>query len=98
VTVEDHIYVLGRDMENAGIEHEDVAMNLFSSSLTEESLDWFRRLLDNYLTSYESFSNLFKSRWSTKTDCGTLGAQFNQIKKKENETMKEFTWELMIKL
>jgi hypothetical protein len=73
-----------------GIEHEDVAMSLFASSLTEEALDWFRGLPDNHLTSYEAFSNLFKSRWSTKKDSGTLGAQFNQIKKKENEIVKEF--------
>jgi hypothetical protein len=26
ITVEDHIYVMGRDMDNAGIDYEDVAM------------------------------------------------------------------------
>jgi hypothetical protein len=67
-----------------------MAMKLFASSLTEEALDWFRGLPDNHLMSYEAFSNLFKSRWSTKIDGGMLGAQFNQIKKKENETVKEF--------
>jgi hypothetical protein len=77
-------------MDNAGIEHEDVAMKLFASSLTEEALDWFRGLPDNHLTSYDAFSNSFKNRWSTKADGGTLGAQFNQIKKKENEMVKEF--------
>jgi hypothetical protein len=81
---------MGQDMDNAGIEHEDVAMKLFASSLTEEALDWFRGLPDNHLTSYEAFANLFKNRWSTKADGGTLGAQFNQIKKKENEMVKEF--------
>jgi hypothetical protein len=58
--------------------------------LTEEALESFIGLIDNHLTSYEGFSNLFKSRWSTKKDGGTLGAQFNQIKKRENETVKEF--------
>ena len=57
ITVEDHLYVMGWDMDNAGIEHEDVAMKLFASSLTEEVLSWFRDLLDNHLTSYEYFSN-----------------------------------------
>jgi hypothetical protein len=33
---------------------------------------------------------LFKRRWSKKADGGTLRTQFNQIKKKENETIKEF--------
>jgi len=77
VTVEDHIYVMGQYMDNAGIEHEDVAMRLLASSLTKESLDWFKGLLDNHLKSYEAFANLFKRRWSTKKDGGMLGAQFN---------------------
>jgi hypothetical protein len=58
--------------------------------LTEEALDWFKGLPDNHITSYDAFSNLFKSRWSRKADGGTLGTQFNQIKKKENEMVKEF--------
>jgi hypothetical protein len=90
VTIEDHLYIMGRYMDNAGIEHVYIAMILFTSSLTEEALDWFRGLRDNHLTSYEASANLFKSRWSTKKDGGTLGAQFSQIKKKENETLKEF--------
>jgi hypothetical protein len=90
ITVEDHIYVMGRDMDNAGIDHEDVSLRSFASSLTKESLDWFRGLPDNHITSYDDFSNLFKSRWSKKEDGGTLGTQFNQIKKKENDVVKEF--------
>jgi len=35
ITIEDHLYVMVRDMDNAGIEHEYVAMNLFASSLTK---------------------------------------------------------------
>jgi hypothetical protein len=77
-------------MDNAGIDHEDVAMRLFASSLTEEALDWFKGLPDNHITTYDDFSTLFKSRWSRKEDGGTLGTQFNQIKKKENETVREF--------
>jgi hypothetical protein len=75
---------------NASIENEYVAMILFTSALIEEPLDWFRGLPNDHLMSYEGFFNLFKSTWSTKIDGGMLGAQFNQIKKKENETVKEF--------
>jgi hypothetical protein len=88
ITTEDHIYVMGRDMDNASIDHEDVAMRLFSSSLIEEALDWFKGLPDNHIMSYHAFSNLFKSRWSKKIDGETLGNEFNQIKKKENKTVK----------
>jgi hypothetical protein len=90
VTVEDHLYTIGRDMDNAEVEHEDVAMKLLASSLTEEALRWFRGLPNNHITSYEYFSKLFKSRWTTKKDNGMLVAQFNQIKKKENKTVSEF--------
>jgi hypothetical protein len=62
IIVEDHIYVMGRDMDNACIDHEDVAMRLFALSLTEEALDWFKGLPDNHITSYDAFSNLFKDR------------------------------------
>jgi hypothetical protein len=84
ITVEDHIYVKDQDMDNAGIDHEDVAMRLFASSLTEESLNWFKVLPDHHITIYDAFSSLFKSRWSRKLYGGTLANQFNQIKKKEN--------------
>jgi hypothetical protein len=66
ITVEDHIYVMGQDFDNVGIDHEDVTMRLFSSSLTEESLDWFKGLPDYHITSYDDFSNLFKRIWSRK--------------------------------
>jgi hypothetical protein len=73
ITIEDHIYVTGRDMDNASIDHEDVAMRLFASSLNEEALDWFKGLIDNNIMSYDAFSTLFKRRWSRKVDGGTLG-------------------------
>jgi hypothetical protein len=65
-------------------------MRLLDSSLTKESLSWFRGLPENHLTSYGYFSKLFKSRWSMKKDSGMLVSQFNQINKKENETISEF--------
>jgi len=90
VNVEYHLYTIGRDLDNEKNEHEVVVMKLLASSLTEESLEWIKGLPDNHPTSYESFSNLFKNRWSTKIDNGMLGAQFIQINKKENETVREF--------
>jgi hypothetical protein len=88
--VDDHLYVVGRDMENEKVEHEDVAMRLLASYLTEDAQRWFKRLPDNHIASYEDFSKLFKNIWTTKKDNGMLVAQFNQIKKKENETVSEF--------
>jgi hypothetical protein len=90
ITTDDHLYAMGRDMENAEVEHEDVAMKLLASSLTEDAQRWFRGLPDNHIASYEYFTKLFKNRWTTKKDNIMLVAQFNQIKKKENETVSEF--------
>ena len=75
---------MGQDMDNAGIDHEDVAMRLFASSLTDEALDWFKGLPDNQITTYDALPPYLKA------DGGTLAAQFNLIKKKENETVREF--------
>jgi hypothetical protein len=90
ITVEDHIYVMGWDMDNAGIEHEDVAMRLFYSSLTEEALDWFRGLPDNHFTSYDVFFQLIQEEMVEKGRWWDTWAQFNQVKKKENEIVNEF--------
>jgi hypothetical protein len=53
-------------MDNAEVKHEDVAMKLLASSLTKESLRWFKGLPDNDITSYEYFSKLFKNIWTKK--------------------------------
>jgi hypothetical protein len=90
ITPEDHLYAVGVELLNAGIEHEYVVMRLLAMSLTEDAHRWFKGLPDNHLASYDDFAKLLKSRWSTKKDSGMLLAQFNQIKKKENETVKEF--------
>jgi len=90
IIVDDHLYTIGRDMENPEVEHEDVAMKLLASSLTEDDQKWFRGLPDKHIASYEDFSKLFKNIWKTKKDHGMIVAQFNEIKNKENETMSEF--------
>jgi hypothetical protein len=90
VTAEDHLYAIGQDMENEGVEHEDVAMKLLATSLIEDAQRWFKAFPENHLETYEYFTKLFKRRWETKKDSGMLMTQFNQIKKKENETMSEF--------
>jgi hypothetical protein len=62
VTTEEHLYAIGRDMENEGVEHEDVAMKLLATCLTIYAQRWFKGLHDNHLASYEYFAKLFKGR------------------------------------
>jgi hypothetical protein len=77
VTAKEHLYAIGRDMENEGVEHEYVAMKLLHTSLNEDAQRWFKGLPDNNLPSYEHFTKLFKSRWATKKDNGILMTRFN---------------------
>jgi hypothetical protein len=90
VITEEHLYEIGREMENERVEHEDVEMKLLATSLTEDAQSWFKGLSDNHIASYEYFAKLFKRRWLTKKDSGMLIIQFNHIKKKEKDTVSEF--------
>ena len=90
ITTEKHLHAIGRDMQNEGVEHEDVAMKLLATSLTEDAQRWFDNLPDNHLTTYEDFAKLFKIKWSLNKENGMLMNQFNQINKKENEIVSEF--------
>jgi len=90
ITYDDHIYVMDRDMENGEVEHEDVATRLLASSLTKDAQIWFKGLHDNHVASYKDSAKLFKKKWTTKKDNKMIVVQFNQIKKKENETVSEF--------
>jgi hypothetical protein len=81
---------MGQDMENVEVEHEDIAMKLLASSLTEDAQRWFKGIPENNVASYEGFANLFKGRWTTKKEKRMLVTQFNEINKKENEIVSEF--------
>jgi hypothetical protein len=85
VTPKDHLYAIGAAFFNEGVEHEGVVLRLLSMSLTKYAQRWFIGLPDNHPTSYDDFSKLLTSIWSTKKDSEMLSTQFNQIKKKENE-------------
>jgi hypothetical protein len=52
ITAEQHLHVIGRDMQNEVLEHEDVAMKLLATSLTEDAQSWLDGLSDNHLTTY----------------------------------------------
>jgi hypothetical protein len=65
-------------------------MKILSSPLTEDAQIWFIALPENHIACYEGFSKLFKNIWTNNKYHGMLVDQFNQIKKKENDTMSEF--------
>jgi hypothetical protein len=63
ITAEQHLHVIGQDMQNEGVEHKDVAMKFLATSFTEYSQRWFDGLPNDHLTTYEDFSKSFISRW-----------------------------------
>jgi hypothetical protein len=90
VTAEEHIDQLIGAFEIMCVEHDDVAMKLFSISLEGPARTWYLGIVDNTITSYTDFETAFKNRWGTKKDHSSMLNQFNTIKKKENETVREF--------
>jgi len=50
----------------------------------------FRGLNDGNIKSWKDFHDAFMKTWSIRKDGGMLLIQLHEIKKKENETMKEF--------
>jgi hypothetical protein len=87
---EEHIDSIVVAMEYNSIEHGDVTMKLLAMSLNENAKKWYKGLPDNHLESYEAFANFFKGRWTKNKYSGMILMKFNQIKKKEKETVKEF--------
>jgi hypothetical protein len=90
ITVQEHLDDIDMALEDNGVEQEDVAMKLLASSLDGDVKKWFKSIPDNHLQLYQAFANFLKKRWTMKKDNGMLLMQFNQTKKKENETVDEF--------
>jgi hypothetical protein len=51
---------------------------------------WFCGLPNNSIHSWDEFHTAFMKRWVVHKDGRMLLAQLHEIKKKENETVKEF--------
>jgi hypothetical protein len=67
---------------------EDVVMNFFVASLVENARKWYNNLPDKSIKTWKYFHDTFMNRWGTKRDGRLLLAQFNEMKKKENESVK----------
>lgn len=60
VTGEEHLRIFIDMLNDFEVEHEDVVMKLFVHSLTEDARDWFRRFLDDNISSWNDLEKLFK--------------------------------------
>lgn len=70
--------------------HEDIVMKLFVHSLIEDARDWFRRLPDDSIKSWNDLEALFKGQYGDKMNAGLMLNNFKNIKKNPNELSFEF--------
>ena len=90
VTSEEHLRIFIDMLNDYEVEHEDVVMNLFVHSLTEDARDWFRRLPDDTIISWSDLEKLFKEQYGDNTNVGFMLNEFNNIKKNPNESTFDF--------
>lgn len=65
-------------------------MKLFAHSLTEDARDWFRKLPDDSISSWEELEKCFKEQYGVHSNGGFILNKFNNIKKIQNEFTFDF--------
>lgn len=65
-------------------------MKLFVHSLIKDVRDWFKRILDDNISSWSDLENLFKEKYGDNTNVGFMLNDFNNIKKTPNESKFDF--------
>jgi hypothetical protein len=72
------------------VEHEDVAMRMFVSTLEGEARTWYKSLPDASIDGWDSFQENFTERWANKPNNSSLINVFTHIKKNGDETIIDF--------
>ena len=65
-------------------------MKLFVHWLTEGPRDWFRRFLDDSITSWSDLKKWFKEQYGDHTNASFMLNEYNNIKKGKNESTFDF--------
>jgi hypothetical protein len=69
---------------------EDLAMNLFSTTLHDNAQRWYNNLPNASISSMDKLEEVFLQRWSVKRNPNILLMRLNCLTKVENETVQEF--------
>jgi hypothetical protein len=72
------------------VEHEDVVMRMFVSTLEWEARAWYKYLTDASIDGWDSFQDKFTKKWENTQDIFVLCTIFSIIKKHESETICQF--------
>ncbi len=65
-------------------------MKLFFHSLTKDARDWFRRLPNDNISAWSDLEKLFIEQYGDNTNASFMLNDFNNIKKKSNESTLDF--------
>jgi hypothetical protein len=61
-SVEDHLVAFSKLLDDFEVEHEDVAMRMFLSTLEGEARTWYKSLPDASIDGWDSFEENFTER------------------------------------
>lgn len=90
ITCEDHLRNFLDMMSDYEVEGEDVVMNLFVLSLTEDAREWFKRLPKSSIGDWKDIECCFKEKYGDKKNPSYILTEFNNIKKLQNESVTDF--------
>jgi hypothetical protein len=87
---EDHLAAFSKLLDAFEVEHEDVAMRMFVSTLEGEAQIWYKYLLESSIDAWDIFQVKFIKRWADKHDNFSLINAFDNIKKNGDENFIDF--------
>jgi hypothetical protein len=89
-SIEKHFAKFLQVVGDFDVEHEDVMMRMFVSTLEGEARSWHKSLPDASIDGWDSFQDKFTKRWANTQDIFFLYKAFTIIKKHESETVFQF--------
>jgi hypothetical protein len=89
-SVEDHLVSFSKLLDDFEMEHEDVAMRMFVSTLEGEARTWYKSLPNASIDGRDSFQEKFTKRWANKPDNSSLINAFTHIIKNGDEIVTNF--------
>jgi hypothetical protein len=89
-SIEDSLAAFSKLLDDFEVEHEDVAMRMFVSTIEGEARTWYKSLSDASIDGWDSFQEKFTKRRVDKPNNFSLINAFGDIKKNEDETIINF--------
>ena len=77
-------------MSDYEVEAEDVTIKLFVQSLTEDSREWLKKLLELSIIEWKDIEYYFKEQYGEKQNLIYILGEFNNIKRLHNESVTDF--------